>query len=197
MPTPKAYGYRLVTLLSHRHHLRTQAENINTVFALTGKLESSHLHIASTLNVVFHTNEHTGTIIAAAAYSVGHESPMRIIIGDPLPMRLSVRWYTGLELPASDITASNETTPLWVWLALLAAVGAAACFAYLKTSRPRNGRARCEPIVATTSKRLKGYGFPPTAAGGATGGATKGGCGGGGIANTGGYGYGIGGKRLD
>ena len=45
-----------------------------------------------------------GEIVAATAYSIpplGSRSSPRLIIGDPLPLRFSVRWYSSRNLPPS------------------------------------------------------------------------------------------------
>ncbi|KAI9693094.1 MAG: hypothetical protein M1822_005089 [Bathelium mastoideum] len=74
------------------------------IFALTGTLQSSHLHISSALNLLLHTAPPAvspGTIDAATAYATSAAPGVQaqIIIGDRLPLRLSVRWFVGTQLP--------------------------------------------------------------------------------------------------
>ncbi|KAF3939065.1 hypothetical protein ABW19_dt0208620 [Dactylella cylindrospora] len=87
-------------------------EWIPFIISLTGKLDLSHLHISTTLNVIFHTGIlspsssellYPGTIDSATAYSISPNiDSTRIIIGDDLPLRFKIRWYTGTDLPQSD-----------------------------------------------------------------------------------------------
>ena len=102
---------------------------IPLVFALSGKLQLSHLHVSPNLNVVFHTSfprnkkekeqrkenrrkglieEDEGAILAATAYSTPSltSSSIRIIIGDPLALRLNVHWYASPDLPPSTTPTS-------------------------------------------------------------------------------------------
>ena len=102
---------------------------IPLIFALAGTLQLSHLHVSSNLNVVFHTSfprnrkekeqrkenrrkglieEDEGAILAATAYSTPSltSSSTRIIIGDPLNLRLNVHWYASPDLPASTTATS-------------------------------------------------------------------------------------------
>lgn len=102
---------------------------IPLIFAIAGTLQLSHLHIAPRLNVVLHTSaartkkekeqrrekrrkglaqDAEGAILAATAYSTPSlsSSSTRIIIGDPLALRLNVHWYSSPELPPST-TATN------------------------------------------------------------------------------------------
>ena len=85
-------------------------------FALTGTLQLSHLHINPKLNVILHTtstqgkgkaknkknSDLEGQILAATAYSLPPTSTSpRVIIGDALPLQLSIRWYSARTLPPS------------------------------------------------------------------------------------------------
>ncbi|KAK4958554.1 hypothetical protein LTR28_005528 [Elasticomyces elasticus] len=77
------------------------------VVALTGQLQLSHVHVANRLNVLLHAAPRAlalGTVSAATAYSVADpdtgSSSTKIVIGDPLPLRLSVRWYPTTSLPS-------------------------------------------------------------------------------------------------
>ncbi|EPS40009.1 hypothetical protein H072_6190 [Dactylellina haptotyla CBS 200.50] len=92
-------------------------EWIPFIISLTGKLDLTHLHISTTLNVIMHTGVfsqnaaellYPGTIDSATAYSVSpNVDSTRIIIGDDLPLRFKIRWYTGTDLPLSD-SAVND-----------------------------------------------------------------------------------------
>ncbi|EWC47221.1 hypothetical protein DRE_03340 [Drechslerella stenobrocha 248] len=92
-------------------------EWIPFIISLTGKLDLTHLHISTTLNVILHTGAVTdnpadppypGKIDSATAYSISPNiDSTRIIIGDDLPLRFNIRWYTGTTLPLSD-SAVND-----------------------------------------------------------------------------------------
>ncbi|KAK6509886.1 hypothetical protein TWF481_004613 [Arthrobotrys musiformis] len=91
-------------------------EWIPFVISLTGKLDLTHLHISTTINVILHTGSSSqdddllfpGIIDSATAYSVSPNlDSTRIIIGDDLPLRFNIRWYTGVDLPLSD-SAVND-----------------------------------------------------------------------------------------
>ncbi|KAI9821196.1 MAG: hypothetical protein M1827_003930 [Pycnora praestabilis] len=79
-------------------------EYIPLIFALTGTLQLSHLHISNNLNILLHAAPKSvspGVIDAATAYSVSHNTRnTRIVIGDPLPLRMNVRWYPTTVLPS-------------------------------------------------------------------------------------------------
>ncbi|KAI5783881.1 hypothetical protein DFH27DRAFT_487785 [Peziza echinospora] len=77
------------------------------VISIAGKFEISHLHIANHVNMLFHVSSSTGnpefregdedlSIDSATAYST---SPLhaaqttKVIIGDPLPLYFTPRWY--------------------------------------------------------------------------------------------------------
>ena len=95
--------------------------------ALSGILQLSHLHINPALNVILHTTSSApssmksrskakakpktsakeavipeGRLLAATAYSLPTDGTApRIVIGDPLPLKLSVRWFSERTLPPS------------------------------------------------------------------------------------------------
>ena len=81
------------------------------VFALSGTLQLSHLHISPDLNILLHSHPPAApdTITAAIAYSLptnpdvpAADQQHKLVIGDPLPFRLSVRWYPGTSLPGKE-----------------------------------------------------------------------------------------------
>jgi hypothetical protein len=88
-------------------------EYIPLVFALAGTLQLSHMHISTHLNVLIHsTPKHriqprdSGVLDSATAYStspraahLAGSSTRRLVIGDPLPLSFSVRWFPTPDLP--------------------------------------------------------------------------------------------------
>ncbi|KAI8297743.1 hypothetical protein K4K59_003233 [Colletotrichum sp. SAR11_240] len=87
-------------------------EYIPLVFALAGTLQLSHLHVSTHMNVLLHSmpKHHTrphdsGVLDSGTAYSTSPLSHMdgthtkRLVIGDPLPLTLSVRWFPTPNLP--------------------------------------------------------------------------------------------------
>ncbi|CAD6499958.1 BgTH12-04063 [Blumeria graminis f. sp. triticale] len=87
------------------------------IFALAGTLQLSHLHISTHLNVLIHsTPKHhlhhhdSGVIDSGAAYSTSPLShttgpaalTRKLVIGDPLPLMLSVRWFPTPHLPREN-----------------------------------------------------------------------------------------------
>ncbi|KAF2235607.1 hypothetical protein EV356DRAFT_500126 [Viridothelium virens] len=149
---------------------------IPLIFALTGTLQSSHLHIASTLNLLIHAAPRAlapGVIDAATAYSVHTSDSARttqIIIGDPLTLQLSVRWFSGTRLPSVWKGLGGHF--FWStagYCALSAGAAAAVCVVYFRgVELPR---------------RLRSYGRDSVR-------GERGGAGVGGAYN--GYGYGVG-----
>ncbi|KAJ1332998.1 hypothetical protein MN608_02988 [Microdochium nivale] len=92
-------------------------EYIPLVFALAGTLQKSHLHISTHLNVLLHSvpkhhlhHHDSGVLDSGAAYSTSPLSHMqgtasrRLVIGDPLPLQLSVRWFPTPALPKTEGT---------------------------------------------------------------------------------------------
>ncbi|GAP84730.1 hypothetical protein SAMD00023353_0800330 [Rosellinia necatrix] len=92
-----------------------EPEFIPLVFALAGTLQLSHMHVSTHLNVLLHsTPKHhihphdSGVLDSGAAYStsplghLGGSHTRRLVIGDPLPLSLSVRWFPTPALPKTD-----------------------------------------------------------------------------------------------
>lgn len=152
------------------------------IVALTGTLQLSHLHISNHLNMLLHAAPKSvapGTIDAAAAYSVSHASKnTKIVIGDSLSLKLSVRWYPSPVLPSGWTGVGGHVYMSTVVYCILSAGAATAvCFAWFRgVELPRRlkryGKDRA--IGVESQRGYNGYGLG----------------GGGG----GGYGYG-GGKR--
>ena len=146
-------------------------------------MDTSHLHIATAMNLVLHTD--AGAIVAAAAYSSNPMESTRIVIGDPLPLRFRVRWYDGPQLPAARARAeaSPEGAALTLVLCVASAlVGAAACYAWAVGFGNRRrggsvGAAGAQGIIGNFGARggYGGYGGP--AANGAAAGQGYGGYG--------------------
>ncbi|KAH9908319.1 hypothetical protein F4778DRAFT_343827 [Xylariomycetidae sp. FL2044] len=92
-----------------------EQEFIPLVFALAGTLQQSHMHISTHLNVLLHsTPKHhihkhdSGVLDSGAAYSTSPLSHMagsftrKLIIGDPLPLSFSIRWFPTPALPKTE-----------------------------------------------------------------------------------------------
>lgn len=93
-----------------------EAEYIPLVFALSGTLQLSHMHVSTHLNVLLHSvpKHHiqprdSGVLDSGVAYSTsplgGHNGrTVRLVIGDPLPLSFSVRWFPTPALPKTEGT---------------------------------------------------------------------------------------------
>ncbi|KAK3044883.1 hypothetical protein LTS18_015156, partial [Coniosporium uncinatum] len=110
------------------------ASYIPLIFALTGTLQLSHLHVSNHLNVLLHAAPLSiakGVIDAATAYSVSHlaeDKNVRVVIGDSLTLRLSVRWYPTTKLPGGWTGYGGHvyaSTLVYVFLAFCAGAGVA------------------------------------------------------------------------
>jgi hypothetical protein len=90
-------------------------EYIPLVFALAGTLQLSHMHISTHMNVLLHSTpkHHTrphdsGVLDSAIAYSTSPLHHMdttqtkKLVIGDPLPLTFSVRWFPTPALPKTE-----------------------------------------------------------------------------------------------
>ncbi|KAH7353265.1 hypothetical protein B0T11DRAFT_356269 [Plectosphaerella cucumerina] len=90
-------------------------EYIPLVFALAGTLQSSHMHISTHLNVLLHSRpkhhirkHDSGVLDSGIAYSTSPLNHMdtvhtrKLIIGDPLPLVFSVRWFPTPALPKTE-----------------------------------------------------------------------------------------------
>lgn len=85
------------------------------MFALSGTLQFSHIHVSTHLNVLLHSipKHHirphdSGVLDSGVAYSTSPLSHMqgtesrRLVIGDPLPLSFSVRWFPTPSLPKTE-----------------------------------------------------------------------------------------------
>ncbi|KOS20453.1 hypothetical protein ESCO_005389 [Escovopsis weberi] len=92
-------------------------EFVPLVFALAGTLQLSHIHVSTHLNVLLHsTPKHhlhardSGVLDSAISYSTsplahvaqGGARSRKLIIGDPLPLSFSVRWFPTPALPRTE-----------------------------------------------------------------------------------------------
>lgn len=94
-----------------------EQEYVPLIFALAGTLQLSHLHVSTHLNILLHsTPKHhlhphdSGVIDSGAAYSTSPLSHVtgpaaltkKLVIGDPLPLSFSVRWFPTPHLPKTN-----------------------------------------------------------------------------------------------
>ncbi|SPN98404.1 uncharacterized protein DNG_01449 [Cephalotrichum gorgonifer] len=125
-------------------------EYIPLVFALAGTLQLSHLHVSTRMNVLLHTTpkrriraHDTGVLDSGVAYSTStldESASVKLIIGDPLPLRFSVRWFPTPELPSTDGTVMWQgmgghvyaSTVVYVVLSFLAGAVVAGAWFYGK-----------------------------------------------------------------
>ena len=115
---------------------------IPLIFALSGTLQLSHLHVNPRLNVLLHTSPNLegmdADILAASAYSSPSLSSAstRIVIGDPLALQLSVHWYSSPTLPPSTTVpqglGGHVHFSTVVYCLLSCGVGVAASLAYFR-----------------------------------------------------------------
>lgn len=149
----------------------TTDDYIPLIFALSGALQLSHLHILPKLNVLLHTSPELATqdadILAATAYSSPSLSSAstRIVIGDPLALQLSVHWYTSPTLPPSTTgkagLGGHVHLSTVVYCLLSAGVGVAASLAYFRgVELPRRIKRYGKDRMG--GERGGGYAFPGT-----------------------------------
>lgn len=138
------------------------------IVALSGILQLSHLHVANNLNVLLHAAPKSvalGVIDAATAYSVSAGTKnTKIVIGDPLPLRFSVRWYPSATLPSGWQGVGGHITG-WTMIYCLLSAGASAalCVTYFRGFElPRrlrsHGRDRVG-LLGSDKARMGGYGY--------------------------------------
>lgn len=144
---------------------------IPLIFALSGALQLSHLHISPKLNVLLHTSPELATqdadILAATAYSSPSLSAnsTRIVIGDPLALQLSVHWYSTPTLPPSTTgkagLGGHVHFSTVVYCFLSAGVGVAASLAYFRgVELPKRLKRYGKDRMG--GERGGGYAFPGT-----------------------------------
>lgn len=157
-----------------------QQEFVPLVFALAGVLQLSHLHVSTHLNVLIHsTPKHhlhhhdSGVIDSGAAYSTSPLShttgsaalSKKLVIGDPLPLMLSVRWFPTPYLPRENgkvewagMKGHFTTTTFFYCIAsaLAGAIGSSAWFFGIilpQRLRGRSGLGGATPLGYGVSKR--------------------------------------------
>jgi len=150
------------------------------IFALSGTLQLSHLHVANKLNMAIHvepkpskgrgfsaggTGPRTGDVISAAAYSTYPTTEQtKIVIGDSLTFQLYPRWYSGIALPSSTSGHHNFWSTL-SYCALSALVSAAVCVVYFRgVDLPRRLRFHGRDRIGGSSRqdglpKYSGYGY--------------------------------------
>ena len=149
----------------------TTDDFIPLIFALSGALQLSHLHISPKLNVLLHTSPELATqdadILAATAYSSPSLSSAstRIVIGDPLALQFSVHWYTSPTLPPSTTgkagLGGHVHLSTVVYCLLSGGVGVAASLAYFRgVELPRRIKRYGKDRMG--GERGGGYAFPGT-----------------------------------
>ena len=149
----------------------TNDDYIPLIFALSGALQLSHLHISSKLNVLLHTSPELATqdadILAATAYSSPSLSSAstRIVIGDPLALQLSVHWYTTPTLPPSTTgktgLGGHVHLSTVVYCLVSAGVGVSASLAYFRgVELPKRIKRYGKDRMG--GERGGGYAFPGT-----------------------------------
>lgn len=160
-----------------------QDDYVPLIFALAGTLQRSHLHISPRLNVLLHTSPNLAVedadILAATAYSVPSLSShsARIVIGDPLELKLSVRWYSSPTLPPSTTIMGSQGLGGHVHLStvvyclLSAGVGVAGSLVYFRgVELPRRiRRYGKERLGGGGGGGERGYAFPGSGAFGLNG----------------------------
>ncbi|KAF2151005.1 hypothetical protein K461DRAFT_227764 [Myriangium duriaei CBS 260.36] len=157
---------------------------IPLIIALTGTLQLSHLHVSTHLNVLLHAaprQTDPGVVAAGTAYSIAtrEQKATRIIIGDPLPLSFSVRWYPTTTLPSGWTGVGGHIyASTLVYCMLSAGAATAVCFAWFRgVELPRrlkgHGRERMGGMEG--GGRLGGYGYGLSNGGGGLGGYGVGG----------------------
>ncbi|KAL9102651.1 MAG: hypothetical protein Q9163_002237 [Psora crenata] len=142
---------------------------IPLIFALSGTLQLSHLHVNSKLNVLMHTSPDLegmeADILAASAYSSPSvaSTSTRVVIGDPLALQLSVRWYSSPSLPPSTTATAglggHVHFSTFIYCLLSCGAGVAASFAYFRgVELPRRLRTYGKDRMG--GERGGGYAFP-------------------------------------
>ena len=92
-----------------------EQEYVPLVFAMAGTLQLSHMHISTHMNVLLHSvpkhhihHHDSGVLDSAISYSTSPMSHMegsqskKLVIGEPLPLSFSVRWFPTPHLPHSE-----------------------------------------------------------------------------------------------
>jgi len=139
---------------------------IPLVVALTGVLQLSHLHVSNNLNVLLHAAPKSvapGVIDAATAYSVSHLTKnTKLVIGDSLPLKFSVRWYPTTSLPSGWTGVGGHLfLSTLVYCLLSAGAATAVCVAYFRgVELPKRLKSHGRDRAFTEQRaRYNGYGY--------------------------------------
>jgi hypothetical protein len=104
-------------LQAHHSPASYTPEYVPLIFALAGTLQLSHLHVSTHMNILLHSEpkhhlhpHDSGVIDSGAAYSISPLSHVtgpaaltkKLVIGDPLPLSFSVRWFPTPHLPRAN-----------------------------------------------------------------------------------------------
>ncbi|KAI9682706.1 MAG: hypothetical protein M1829_006693 [Trizodia sp. TS-e1964] len=141
------------------------AEYIPLVFALSGQLQRSHMHVAANLNLIMHAAPRSrapGVIDSSIAYSIAPLSrSTKIIIGAALPLRLRVRWYPSNTLPAGWRGVGGHLYfSTLVYCLLSAGAAAAVCVAYFRgVELPKRLRAYGGEKLSVERGTYNGYAY--------------------------------------
>ena len=144
---------------------------IPLIFAISGALQLSHLHINPVLNVVLHTSPdlagQEADILAATAYSSPslNSASTKVVIGDPLALQLSVKWYSTPNLPPSTTVPAGlggHVHLSTVFYCLLSCgVGVAGSLAYFRgVELPRRIKRYGKDKIGGERGMGGGYAFP-------------------------------------
>ncbi|KAK9315289.1 hypothetical protein V1524DRAFT_363573 [Lipomyces starkeyi] len=140
--------------LSCRVPARLGSENLfaPVVFSVQGKLEQSHLDIATNFNFIFTyadalmngkpSKKAGANITSAVAYPSHPSSTTRIIIGDELTFQFNVRWFPVARAPKQEDKSVASFAILCYCLASGVVAFAVAAFYFLVIVFPQRARAR-------------------------------------------------------
>ncbi|KAK9390653.1 hypothetical protein V1515DRAFT_591084, partial [Lipomyces mesembrius] len=140
--------------LSCRVPARLGSENMfaPVVFSVQGKLEQSHLDIATNFNFIFtytdalingkSSKKAGANITSAVAYPSYPSSTTRIIIGDELTFQFNVRWFPVARAPKQEDKSVASFAILCYCLASGVVAFAVAAFYFLVIVFPQRARAR-------------------------------------------------------
>ncbi|KAK9367264.1 hypothetical protein V1509DRAFT_627477 [Lipomyces kononenkoae] len=140
--------------LSCRVPARLGSENLfaPAVFSVQGKLEQSHLDIATKFNIIFTyadnlingqpSNNLGANVTSVVAYPIYPSSTTRIIIGDELTLQFNVRWFPITRAPKQEDKSVASFAILSYCVASGVIAFAIAAFYFLVIVFPQRARAR-------------------------------------------------------
>lgn len=137
--------------------------------ALSGTLQSSHIHVANQLNLVIHTSAAESKakqiLDSASAYSISPASrSQKLIIGDSLTLTFHTRFYAGSYLPLTNATALHGFWTTLSYCVFAAGASAAICIVYFRgVDLPRrlrfHGSDRLGGLRGEGLPKYNGYGY--------------------------------------